>query len=100
MQPDDAQSYYLSYGTSYNPAIEYLIVAPSDDTPRLDGVEGELRAKLGAEANIERSQTYYVDVTHPLANKGAALSAIAKLLGVPLGLRHSFLKAGCRQIRG
>ena len=24
-KPDDAQSYYLSYGTSYNPAIEYLI---------------------------------------------------------------------------
>src|ERR1700722_9052691 len=31
-KPDDAQSYYLSYGTSYNPAIEYLIVAPSDNS--------------------------------------------------------------------
>jgi catecholate siderophore receptor len=31
-KPDDAQSYYLSYGTSYNPVIEYLIVAPSDDS--------------------------------------------------------------------
>ena len=29
-KPDDAQSYYLSYGTSYNPVIEYLIVAPSN----------------------------------------------------------------------
>jgi catecholate siderophore receptor len=31
-KPDEAQSYYLSYGTSYNPTIEYLIVAPSDDS--------------------------------------------------------------------
>jgi catecholate siderophore receptor len=29
-KPDAAQSYYLSYGTSQNPVIEYLIVAPSD----------------------------------------------------------------------
>jgi catecholate siderophore receptor len=31
-KPDAARSYYLSYGTSYNPAIEYLIVAPSDQS--------------------------------------------------------------------
>jgi catecholate siderophore receptor len=31
-KPDEAQSFYLSYGTSYNPAIEYLIVAPSDNS--------------------------------------------------------------------
>jgi catecholate siderophore receptor len=31
-KPDAAQSYYLSYGTSYNPAVEYLIIAPSDES--------------------------------------------------------------------
>src|SRR6202046_754500 len=31
-KPDAAQSYYLSYGTSQNPVIEYLIVAPSDES--------------------------------------------------------------------
>jgi catecholate siderophore receptor len=31
-KPEEAQSYYLSYGTSYNPVIEYLIVAPSNDS--------------------------------------------------------------------
>jgi catecholate siderophore receptor len=31
-KPDSAQSYYLSYGVSQNPVIEYLIVAPSDDS--------------------------------------------------------------------
>jgi len=31
-----------------------------------------------------RSQPYYLDVTHPLANKGVALSELAKLLAIPL----------------
>jgi catecholate siderophore receptor len=31
-KPDARQSYYLSYGTSQNPVIEYLIVAPSDQS--------------------------------------------------------------------
>lgn len=31
-KPDGAQSYYVSYGTSYNPAIEYLTLAPSDQS--------------------------------------------------------------------
>lgn len=31
-KPDAQQSYYLSYGTSQNPVIEYLIVAPSNQS--------------------------------------------------------------------
>jgi catecholate siderophore receptor len=31
-KPDAQQSYYLSYGTSQNPVIEYLIVAPSNES--------------------------------------------------------------------
>jgi catecholate siderophore receptor len=31
-KPDSAQSYYVSYGNSYNPVIEYLIIAPSDQS--------------------------------------------------------------------
>jgi catecholate siderophore receptor len=31
-KPDPAQSYYFSYGVSQNPAIEYLIIAPSDES--------------------------------------------------------------------
>ena len=31
-KPDAAHSYYLSYGTAYNPVIEYLIIAPSNDS--------------------------------------------------------------------
>ena len=38
-KPDSGQSYYLSYGNSYNPVIEYLIIAPSDQslTPEKTG---------------------------------------------------------------
>jgi catecholate siderophore receptor len=31
-KPTEKQSIYVSYGTSYNPVIEYLIVAPSDES--------------------------------------------------------------------
>ena len=43
-----------------------------------------LRAALVDRASVVRSQPYYLDITHPLANKGVALSEIAKLLGIPL----------------
>jgi catecholate siderophore receptor len=46
-KPDAAQSYYLSYGTSQNPVIEYLIVAPSDTSLAPERNETlELGAKL------------------------------------------------------
>ena len=61
------------------------IVAASDDVGLLDRVEAALRAKLGAGANVERSQSYYVDVTHRLANKGEAVRAIAARAGADLG---------------
>jgi len=60
------------------------IVAASDDHGLLDRIERELRAVLGARADVERSQTYYVDVTHPLANKGEAVKALARLTGAVL----------------
>jgi catecholate siderophore receptor len=48
-KPDDAQSYYLSFGTSYNPAIEYLIVAPSDNSL---SPEKNSTLELGAKVKI------------------------------------------------
>jgi catecholate siderophore receptor len=46
-KPDEDQSYYLSYGTSYNPVIEYLIIAPTDQSlaPEKNGTL-ELGAKI------------------------------------------------------
>jgi hypothetical protein len=60
------------------------IVAPSADAALLDAVEAELRAALGGRANVERSQSYYIDVTHPAANKGEAVRALAAQVGADL----------------
>src|SRR5581483_6067830 len=49
------------------------IVAVSDDFALLTKLQDQVRALLGPDANVVRSQTYYLDITHPLANKGNAL---------------------------
>ncbi len=60
------------------------IVGVSTDFELLARCERELRNVFDDQATIARSQPYYLDITHPLANKGAALSEIAKLIAVPL----------------
>lgn len=59
------------------------IVAVSDDFGRLELLEGEVRQALGESAAVVRSQAYYLDVTHPRANKGTAVLALAEHLGIP-----------------
>jgi Cof subfamily protein (haloacid dehalogenase superfamily)/beta-phosphoglucomutase family hydrolase len=60
------------------------IVGVSDDAPRLAACEAELRRRVGAHASAARSQPYYLDVTHPDANKGAVVRLLSRVLGVPL----------------
>jgi Cof subfamily protein (haloacid dehalogenase superfamily) len=60
------------------------IVGVSSDFELLARCESDMRAALADNASVARSQPYYVDITHPLANKGAALSEIAELLALPL----------------
>jgi Cof subfamily protein (haloacid dehalogenase superfamily) len=59
------------------------IVGVSKDFEHLARCEQDLRA-LADRATVVRSQSYYLDITHPLANKGVALSELARLLAVPL----------------
>jgi Cof subfamily protein (haloacid dehalogenase superfamily) len=60
------------------------IVGVSGDFELLAQCEKDVRATLADQASVVRSQAYYLDITHPLANKGVALSELAKLLAVPL----------------
>jgi Cof subfamily protein (haloacid dehalogenase superfamily) len=60
------------------------IVGVSRDFELLERCESDVRSALADDACVARSQPYYLDVTHPLANKGAAVSEIARLLAVPL----------------
>jgi Cof subfamily protein (haloacid dehalogenase superfamily) len=59
------------------------IVGVSADFDLLARCEAELRPALDGQANAVRSQPYYLDVTHPSANKGAALRWLAGHLGIP-----------------
>jgi Cof subfamily protein (haloacid dehalogenase superfamily) len=70
------------FGASLDDAAK--IVGVSRDFALLARYESDMRAALAGNASVIRSQPYYLDITHPLANKGAALSEIAKLLTVPL----------------
>jgi hydroxymethylpyrimidine pyrophosphatase-like HAD family hydrolase len=59
------------------------IVGVSADFELLARCERDVRTALAGQASVVRSQPYYLDITHPLANKGVALSALATLLAVP-----------------
>ena len=58
------------------------IVGASEDYELLARCEQELVGEFAGRATVARSQLYYLDVTHPLANKGAGLTALAKLMAV------------------
>jgi hypothetical protein len=60
------------------------IVGASSDHPRLAGLEGELAGLLGERAHAVRSQAYYLDVTHPEADKGHGVAALAEVMGLPV----------------
>jgi Cof subfamily protein (haloacid dehalogenase superfamily) len=71
---------------NFGPALDSTakIVGVSKDFELLARCERDLGATLADRATVVRSQSYYLDVTHPLANKGVALSELARLLAVPL----------------
>jgi Cof subfamily protein (haloacid dehalogenase superfamily) len=59
------------------------IVGISDDYDLVARCEREAQAALGAKASAARSQPYYLDVTHPDANKGTVVTTLAKRLCIP-----------------
>jgi hypothetical protein len=60
------------------------IVGSSNDFDMLARMEQELSEELGPLASARRSQRYYLDVTHPTADKGHAARAFARHWGVPM----------------
>jgi Cof subfamily protein (haloacid dehalogenase superfamily) len=59
------------------------IVGVSDDRELVARCEQDAQAVLGGDASAARSQPYYLDVTHPDANKGTVVATLAKLLAIP-----------------
>ena len=60
------------------------IVGVSDDAALVIRCEAELRHRVGAHASVARSQSYYLDVTHPDANKGAVVRVASRYFDIPL----------------
>ena len=56
----------------------------SDDEDMLADLAGRVAAAWGDRATVAQSQTYYLDVTAPEANKGAGIAALAASFGVSL----------------
>jgi Cof subfamily protein (haloacid dehalogenase superfamily) len=61
----------------------HKVMGSSADIARVAATAEALNAAIGDQATVLRSQDYYIDITHRLANKGEAALAIAGLLGVP-----------------
>jgi Cof subfamily protein (haloacid dehalogenase superfamily) len=59
------------------------IVGISDDYDRVARCEKDAQGALGAKASAARSQPYYLDVTHPDANKGTVVTTLSKRLSIP-----------------
>ena len=59
------------------------IVGVSDDLERVKRCESDAQAALGHHATAARSQPYYLDVTHPDANKGFVAGYLSRLFEIP-----------------
>jgi Cof subfamily protein (haloacid dehalogenase superfamily) len=60
------------------------IVGVSDDLDLVARCERATRDALGAAASAARSQPYYLDVTHPAANKGTVVTTLSRVLSIPV----------------
>lgn len=59
------------------------IVGVSDDLPRVAQCEKDVQLAGGTHISAARSQPYYLDVTHPQANKGEVVLSLSRILNIP-----------------
>jgi Cof subfamily protein (haloacid dehalogenase superfamily) len=59
------------------------IVGVSDDNEKVQRCEADAQAAFGQRATANRSQPYYLDITHLDANKGAVVEFLSRQLEVP-----------------
>src|ERR1700688_4598297 len=60
------------------------IVGVSDDHDQVARCEKDAQQALGNRASAARSQPYYLDITHPDANKGTVVKTLSRLLSIPI----------------
>jgi hydroxymethylpyrimidine pyrophosphatase-like HAD family hydrolase len=59
------------------------VVGVSDDHDAVERATHEAQERFGDHVSATRSQSYYLDVTNPRANKGAVADHLAEQFGVP-----------------
>ena len=59
------------------------IVGVSDDLGAVARCERDVQQERGEHVSAARSQPYYLDVTHPKANKGDVITVLSEMLQVP-----------------
>jgi Cof subfamily protein (haloacid dehalogenase superfamily) len=86
----DREAATVQFSPTVTPTFDGLlsrivkIVGVSDDLDSVARCEAAAQAQLGAHVSAARSQPYYLDVTHPMANKGAVIERLSNFLNVPL----------------
>lgn len=70
---------------SYEPFIDRAvkIVGVTDDAALMEATEQAFKDEFDAQVSATKSQTYYLDVTHPDANKGAVLAWMSAYIDIP-----------------
>jgi Cof subfamily protein (haloacid dehalogenase superfamily) len=68
------------FGAALDAAVK--IVGVSDDLELMRKCEKDVQAALGDKASAARSQPYYLDVTHPHANKGDVVESLSRMLDI------------------
>lgn len=69
------------FGDAIGNAVK--IVGVSDDHDVIHKCAADVHAKFGDKVTAALSQPYYLDVTHPQANKGAVVLYLSEKLGIP-----------------
>lgn len=69
------------FGAALGDAVK--IVGVSDDYERVKRCEATAQQSLARLASAARSQPYYLDVTHPSANKGEVVQFLSRHLHIP-----------------
>lgn len=59
------------------------VVGISDDYAAVAGCEADVQRACGNNVSAARSQPYYLDVTHPDANKGHVVEVLSQALSIP-----------------
>ena len=85
----DREAFTVKFPPKVVPVYDALLgkaaklVGVSDDYAAVARCEQDVQKQCGDQVSASRSQPYYLDVTHPQANKGEVVTVLSAMLNVP-----------------